>query len=41
MVGSQVLAAWLAGEHERIAQYNLADAVATLAVWERLHGGAA
>ena len=36
MDGSKVLDAWLAGEHERIAQYNLADAVATLAVWERL-----
>lgn len=36
MDGSQVFDAWLAGEHERIAQYNLADAVATLAVWERL-----
>ena len=36
MDGSKVLDAWLAGEYERIAQYNLADAVATLAVWERL-----
>lgn len=36
MDGSKVLDAWLAGEHERIARYNLADAVATLAVWERL-----
>jgi len=38
--GSQVFDAWLAGEHERIAAYNLTDAMATLAVWERLQGGA-
>lgn len=41
MDGSQVFDAWLAGEHERIAEYNLNDAIATAAVWHRLQGGAA
>lgn len=41
MDGSQVFDAWLAGEHERIAEYNLNDALATAAVWHRLQGGAA
>ena len=41
MDGSQVFDAWLAGEHERIAQYNLTDALVTMEVWHRLHGGAA
>lgn len=39
--GSQVHAAWLAGEYERIAAYNLADAQATAEVWHRLNGGRA
>ncbi len=39
--GSQVFDAWLAGKHEQIAAYNLADALATLEVWHRLQGGAA
>ncbi len=39
--GSQVFDAWLAGEYERIATYNLADAVACREVWHRLQGGAA
>ncbi len=39
--GSQVLDAWLRGETERIAKYNLADVVATRDVWQRLQGGAA
>lgn len=34
--GSQVFDAWQRGETERIAKYNLADVVATRAVWERL-----
>ncbi len=37
--GSQVHAAWQAGEYERIAQYNLADTKATAEVWHRLNGG--
>ncbi len=38
--GSQVYDAWLAGEHERIAAYNLRDTMATEDVWHRLQGGA-
>jgi len=38
--GSQVYDAWLAGEYERIAAYNLRDALATAAVWNRMQGGA-
>lgn len=37
--GSQVFDAWLAGETERIAAYNLRDTVALAEVWDRLHGG--
>lgn len=36
--GSQVFDAWLAGEHERIARYNLADAKACREVFHRLVG---
>lgn len=39
--GSQVFDAWRAGEHERIAAYNLRDVMATAAVWHRLQGGRA
>ena len=39
--GSMVFDAWLAGEYERIAEYNLNDALATAEVWHRLQGGAA
>lgn len=39
--GAGVYDAWLAGEHERIAQYNLRDVLATAQVWHRLQGGAA
>jgi hypothetical protein len=37
--GSKVFDAWLAGEHERIAAYNLRDTLATREVWHRLQGG--
>ncbi len=37
--GSQVFDAWLAGEHERIAAYNLRDVMATEDVWHRLQRG--
>lgn len=36
MDGSMVFDAWQAGQHEAIAQYNLADAQAVAAVWHRL-----
>jgi hypothetical protein len=36
--GSRVFDAWLAGEHERIARYNLADAKACREVFHRLVG---
>lgn len=39
--GSQVYDAWLAGEHDRIAAYNLRDTLATRDVWQRLQGGRA
>lgn len=42
--GSQVYDAWLAGQYAEIEQYNLADARAVAAVWERMQllgGGAA
>ncbi len=39
--GAGVYDAWLAGEHERIAAYNLRDTLATRDVWQRLQGGAA
>ncbi|PQA83206.1 hypothetical protein C5F52_10920 [Limnohabitans sp. TS-CS-82] len=37
--GSKVYDAWLAGEYDRIATYNLKDVKATAAVWERLNRG--
>ena len=37
--GAGVYDAWLAGEHERIAAYNLRDTLATRDVWHRLNGG--
>ena len=37
--GAGVYDAWLAGEHERIAAYNLRDTLATREVWHRLNGG--
>ena len=37
--GSQVFDAWLAGEYERIATYNMKDVMATAQVWDRLNGG--
>jgi hypothetical protein len=40
MDGSQVYDAWLAGEYDRIATYNLQDVKATAEVWHRLNGGA-
>jgi predicted PolB exonuclease-like 3'-5' exonuclease len=40
MDGSQVYDAWLAGEYDRIAAYNLQDVKATAEVWHRLNGGA-
>ena len=39
--GAGVYDAWLAGEYERIAEYNLRDTLATRDVWQRLQGGAA
>ena len=39
--GAGVYDAWLAGEYERIAAYNLRDTLATREVWHRLNGGAA
>ena len=39
MNGSQVFDYWLAGRHEEIARYNMADVVATAAVFDRLQGG--
>lgn len=36
MEGSKVFGAWLAGEHEAIARYNLDDARAVASVWHRL-----
>ncbi len=36
--GSQVFTAWQAGEYERIAAYNLRDALAVRDVWQRLQG---
>lgn len=41
MDGSQVFDAWLAGEHERIAAYNLRDTIAVAEVWNLLQGGGA
>lgn len=38
--GSQILDAWLAGEAERIAAYNLADAMTVREVFHRLMGWA-
>ena len=37
--GAGVYDAWLAGEHERIAAYNLRDTLATRDLWHRLNGG--
>lgn len=37
MDGSKVFDAWLAGEHDRIAEYNCADVVAVRAIWRRLN----
>lgn len=37
--GSMVYDAWLAGEYDRIATYNLKDTAATAEVWHRLNGG--
>ena len=39
--GSKVYDAWLDGEYDRIAQYNLRDTIATQTIWHRLNGGAA
>jgi hypothetical protein len=39
--GAGVYDAWLAGECDRIAAYNVRDATATRDVWQRLQGGAA
>lgn len=39
--GSKILDAWLAGELERIAEYNRADVLATRACWYRLNWEAA
>lgn len=39
--GAGVYDAWLAGEYECIAEYNLRDVIATAAVCHRLQGGAA
>lgn len=39
--GAGVYDAWLAGQYDDIAAYNLRDAVATAEVWHRLNGGAA
>ncbi len=36
--GAGVFAAWQAGEYERIAAYNLRDAVSVRDVWQRLQG---
>jgi predicted PolB exonuclease-like 3'-5' exonuclease len=38
MDGSKILDAWLAGEYERIADYNLKDAIAVRDVYHRLVG---
>ena len=38
--GAGVFDAWVAGEHERIAAYNLRDTLATRDVWQRLQGAA-
>ena len=38
MEGSKVYDAWKAGEIERIAAYNLADAVAAAECWQRIAG---
>jgi hypothetical protein len=38
MDGSHVFDAWLAGDHDRIADYNLADALAVREVWQVLQG---
>ena len=37
--GDGVYDAWLNGEYERIAAYNLRDTLATRDVWHRLNGG--
>jgi hypothetical protein len=37
--GAGVYDAWLGGEYERIAAYNLRDTLATRDVWHRLNGG--
>ena len=39
--GSKVYDAWMAGQHDQIAAYNMADVVATAAVWQRMAGGRA
>lgn len=36
MDGSKVFDAWLAGDHEAIAAYNLADTQTVAAIWQRL-----
>ncbi len=38
--GAGVFDAWVAGEHERIAAYNLRDTLAARDVWQRLQGAA-
>lgn len=38
MDGASVYGAWLAGEYERIATYNMADTKATQEIWHRMRG---
>ncbi len=38
MDGAKVYDAWVAGQHEQIAAYNLRDTLATAEVWSRLQG---
>lgn len=40
LTGAEVFDAWMAGEYDRIAAYNLQDVKATAEVWHRLNGGA-
>ncbi len=39
--GSKVFDLWLAGEYEKIEQYNLKDAIAVGEIWNRMQGGGA
>lgn len=41
ITGAEVFDAWLAGQTERIAEYNADDVRATAKCWHRLNGGAA